>query len=201
VCDWSLEVHLPFGDSTLVARPFVASGNSVSQISFDTAADNPHIDFVQGMQVDEIEMLGSPRSDADSEQPNSKWYAADIFVSETERLCGNCSTEDIGTILLGGLEFYGISVDSKTLPRTRRVTSKSQEGCKWMKTWLRLSKQREHLNRQAHQHETVPSEVIAGYQEVPRGLEEVNIAELSSFWSQMPTLLERKPLRSTKGYI
>jgi hypothetical protein len=57
VCDWSLEVHLPFGDSTHVDSPFAASGNSVSQISFDTAADNPHIAFVQGMQVDEIEMV------------------------------------------------------------------------------------------------------------------------------------------------
>lgn len=190
VCDWRLEVHLPYGDSTHVDRPFAASGNSVPQISVDTAANGQHIASIQGLQVAKIEIVGS-QSDIVGTQPDSQWDAADLLMSETERLCGGFSTEDIATILLGGLEFYYAGRDSGTLPRSRRVTAKSHEGYKWTKTWLRLGRQLEHLNQQARQHGNTTSEIKAGYDEVSRSLQEVHEywAEISPFWSQMCTLL------------
>lgn len=51
-------------------KPFAASRNSVSQIIVYTA-DSQHIAAIQGLQVDEIEMVGS-RPDIDSNQPDSE---------------------------------------------------------------------------------------------------------------------------------
>jgi len=51
----------------------------------------------------------------------------------------------------------------------------------WMKTWLRLRRQREHLSQQVQQHENATSEIIAGMNETTRSIQEVirNSVELS----------------------
>ena len=149
-------------------KPFAASGNSVSQITY-RVADGQHIASIQGLQVDKIKIVGSHQSDIVSNQPDSELHAADIFVSEAESLCGDCSTEDIVNILLGGLELYGTGSDSNTMPRSQRITAKSQEGYKWMKMWLRLSKQSKHLAQQAQQPGNATNELRAAMDEVAKG--------------------------------
>jgi hypothetical protein len=91
VRDWSAGIQWPYGDSTHVNKPFATSGTSTPKVKVDISKKTLTI---QGFTLDEIELLGSPSPTLSAETPGTDWNAADIFVSETQRLCGQQFTDE-----------------------------------------------------------------------------------------------------------
>jgi hypothetical protein len=202
-CDWSAEPYLPYGDPTNIDRPFAASGSSNPQVKFSDIGD-PHVASIQGLDVGDIREAGSPPWDKVSdvgEDLELRFKAAAIFMSDVEHLCRNGPTEDMATILLAELESY--NDDNNPLPQKRRATTKSQEGYKAMKSWLRVSGLHQGLARlQAQQQGNFitdeMSQIVAELSEIQR---DTDHAAVRSFWDTLSISLERRPFRSAQGHV
>jgi hypothetical protein len=213
VCEWSAEVYWAFGDSTNVDKPFQASGTSIPHLVIESS-DNQDILKIQGTLVENIEKVASLKERVvDPNKPKAPdWNAVDVFVSETERMCmeNPYSEEDIATILLGGLEYYGGDDDS-TLIQRRRVTPRAPERYRAMKKWLKIGCSLDYMNN--HPLEFVNGRAInqelyeirqAKMAQLTRDMEEMQLLQPANsvFWNSLEGSVNRVPFRSAgKGYV
>lgn len=155
VCDWGAEIHEPWGNSWGV-NPFTASGSSTPEVHTYTTNNGQHIASIRSKLIDTITSIATPVPKFDPDSDTSD--ALSFFISETRRVLGLLSDEDMAAIIAGGIEYtdwdhksgtmfkYFEKKSSRSL-RCCRTTSKSTEGLKLLEKWLPAKKEFEELMR------------------------------------------------------
>jgi hypothetical protein len=199
VCDWSAEVHRPWGNPTGIDQPFIASGRSIPKVHVYTANNGQHIVTIRTKLVDALSSLASPAPKIDRDSDNSD--AITFFISETRRILGQLSDEDMAAILTGDLEYIGIEDQSSMLPDRRRVTSKSSEALALLEKFLPVKKEFEELRslegtQATDETQTRWSNILP----LIDGLQGLNSGLMTRFMEAVSENLGRKAFCGQRGY-